>query len=155
MSQIVMRLKFTEIIPAQPVANPYCLERIDRQSDPGEWAQFLCDGHSFPVRNPAYYRGEILSSMIGGAVVRHRGKIVSFCAVCAQKQEPYALLMYLFTDPLHRCTGLGKAVLVDAIRIAQQANYPGIMLRTDHHRIDARSLFHSLGFVLVSDEKSS
>ncbi len=74
------------------------------------------------------------------------GRPVGFAITTTGLSGNYAHLIRVATDPEYRGRGIGRQLVVDAVRFARDLNTPGLALNTQASNRVSRSLYESLGF---------
>lgn len=74
------------------------------------------------------------------------GRPAGFSTTTTGMSGNYAHLIRVATHPAYRGLGIGRQLVVDAIRIAREAGSPGLALNTQVSNRVSRSLYESLGF---------
>jgi ribosomal protein S18 acetylase RimI-like enzyme len=79
------------------------------------------------------------------------GRIIGFTALrivpCIFFAEPYAEVTELFVEENYRHQGAGRALVVHAERLAQEAGARQMLILTDFYNNIAQSLYRSMGYV--------
>ena len=79
-------------------------------------------------------------------VAEVEGRTVGFAVTTLGLKGNYAHLIRVATHPDYRGRGIGRQLVVDAIRFSREAEAPGLALNTQASNRISRSLYESLGF---------
>lgn len=77
------------------------------------------------------------------------GRPVAFSLTATAPRSDYAQLIRIATHPEVQCRGIGRQLVADAIRYAQESGSAGISLNTQASNDVARRLYQSLDFRLM------
>jgi O-antigen/teichoic acid export membrane protein/GNAT superfamily N-acetyltransferase len=113
------------------------------------WRQLINTCGNFTPLSESYFEQALVHTLLpqGAALVAHAGEVVACISASAMSLvAPDAMLMYLAVHPQHHGKGLGKAVILAAMRAAREQGYPGLAFFTDDHRLPAIRLFLQLGY---------
>jgi ribosomal protein S18 acetylase RimI-like enzyme len=83
------------------------------------------------------------------ALAELAGRPVGFALTTKAIPGEYAQLMRVATHPEARMRGIGRQLVVDAIRFVQESGAPGLTLNTQASNFVSRNLYESLGFHLT------
>jgi ribosomal protein S18 acetylase RimI-like enzyme len=147
--RMVRKLHQGEQLPAPAVPEPYRLLRHE-PGDEARWVELLNTSGEFGTWTPERLYREMGAVLLpGGGVFAAAGDQLIGCAAACLMEEyrPYAILMYVALLPEHRGKGLGQALTLEAMRVAQAQKFPGMLLHTEAHRPAAVRTYFRLGFL--------
>jgi mycothiol synthase len=136
--------------PSSPVIpEPYRLVRYE-PGDEVPWVDLLSASGEFGRWTRDRLEKEMLSTLLpdGGVFVLRGDQRVGCASACLMEAyRPNAVLMYVTALPEHRGRGLGQALVLETMRVAQREGFPGLILHTEKHRLAAVRTYIQLGFL--------
>lgn len=157
---LVWRAAGNNPLPEASLPEGYRLERLRPGRDEDAWVAGLqANGELGDWDRSRLARDvtSVLATPHGAVHVRWRGKVVATASACCGDVDERCCgyVGYVNVHPNHRCRGLGRAVVTEAMRELVAEGFTDVYLKTDDHRRAARHLYVALGFEPVVDPADS